>query len=106
MFIFFQRVILRQPKPYPERKERKIPAWDKKPLALIKDWYYSYNKRWRFHRNTLRIQMEDVDGRWRDSGMSELLNINTKIHADFREYMDIVSKMQTSFSSLNCPTRC
>ena len=93
------------PKPYPERKERKIPAWHKKPLALIKDWYYSYNKRWRFHRKTLRIQMKNVDGRWRDSGMSELLNINTKIHADFREYMDIVSKIPNSFSNLNCPAR-
>ena len=78
------------PGPYPDRRER-ADYKGKKPLPLIGDWYYSYSKRWRFHKESLRLMMEDVDGRWRDTGMSELLTINPKIHADFREYMDILS---------------
>lgn len=76
------------PGPYPQRRER-AEYKGKRPLPLIGDWYYSYNKRWRFHKESLRLMMEDVDGRWRDTGMSELLAINPKIYLDFKEYLDI-----------------
>lgn len=75
------------PKPYAERRER-AEYKGKRPLPLIEDRYYSYNKRWRFHKDTLQLQMLDVGGRWRDASMNELLTINPKIHCDFRDYMD------------------
>ena len=78
------------PKPYPERRER-ADYKGKKPLPLIKDWYYSYNKRWRFHKDTLQLMKKDFDGKWLDTEMSELLEINPKIYKDFREYMDTYS---------------
>lgn len=78
------------PGPYPKRRER-AEYKGKRPLPLIGNWYYSYNKRWRFHKETLLLQMEEVDGRWRHASMSELLEINSNIYRDFREYMDAVS---------------
>ena len=83
------------PGPYPDRRERSEYK-GKKPLALIGDWYYSHNKRWRFHKDTLRLMMEEVDGRWRDTGMSELLELNPKIHVDFKVYMDIYASQAFS----------
>lgn len=78
------------PMPYPERKERQE-AKGRKPLPLINDWYYSYNKLWKFHRNTLRLMSKDLDGLWHDTNMSALYEINPKIHADFREYIHITT---------------
>ena len=84
------------PKPYPDRRKRAEYMWDHKPLPLIKDWYYSYNKRWRFHRETLILQMEDEAGMWRDTSMPVLMSINMKIYRDFREYMDQLTQIQFS----------
>lgn len=73
------------PKPYPERKERKERKCKEKPLAFVKGWYYSYNKRWRLNRETEQVQCEGVDGGWQNSNMQELLNINPKIHVAFNK---------------------
>lgn len=78
------------PKPYPKRRER-ADYKGKKRLPLIRGWYYSYNKKWRFHKDTLRLMKKDFDGNWIDAGMSELLEINSKVYKDFREYMDVCS---------------
>ena len=78
------------PKPYPKRRER-AEYKGKKPLPLIRGWYYSYNRKWRFHSETLSLMKEDFDGKWIHSEMSELLEINPKIYKDFREYMDAYS---------------
>ena len=87
------------PKPYPDRKERTEYMWDKQPLPLIEDWYYSFNKRWRFHRETLMLQMQDEIGKWRDSSMSILMDINLKIYRDFREYMDHLAYLHLNINS-------
>lgn len=78
------------PKPYPDRKER-AEYKGPKPLPRIKDWYYSFNRRWKFHSATLHLKMQELGGRWRDSTMEELFRINPKIHRDFRYYMDGLS---------------
>lgn len=79
-----------KPKPYKERRER-AEYKGPKPLPLIKGWYYSYNKLWRFHQDTLRLMKCEIDGRWREASMSELLEANPKIHKDFQDYMDAAS---------------
>lgn len=84
------------PKPYPERRKR-TDSFDwglGKPMKLIKGWYYSYNERWRFHRETFRIKMRELCGRWRDSNLEELFDINPKIHRDFCHYMTVMSKFR------------
>lgn len=73
------------PLPYPKRRKRQDYK-GKKPLPLIGKWYFSYNKRWKFHKETYELYMEDVDGRWRRSSYSELIEINPKIHFAFKEY--------------------
>ena len=71
------------PMPYPDRKKRAEPKYDR-PMPLIKGWFYSFNKRWRFNRDTFEVQKEDVGGEWRYSTMDELRNINKAIYKDFQ----------------------
>ena len=77
-----------RPAPYPERKKR-ASYKGKRPLPVIGMWVYSYNKRWRFHKETHRLMMQEECGRWRDTNMAELFGINTQIHRDFNEYMQL-----------------
>lgn len=103
---FRETVLQLFPGPYPKRRKRK-PYKGKRPLPYLDGWYYSYNKRWRFHKDTLRLMMEDVDGSWRHASMSELLEINSKIYHDFRDWMDAATshvmeafrELRASFSS-------
>lgn len=74
------------PKPYAERRER-AECKGPRPLPKIQGWFYSYNKRWRFHEDTLELMMEEPGGRWRYTNMEELYAINPKIHRAFKEYM-------------------
>ena len=82
------------PKPYPQRKERKIPY--PKQMKCVKGWYYSHNKLWRFHRETFRLQMCEHGGRWRDSSMNELQKINPSIHHDFNDYISEICTIRDS----------
>lgn len=75
------------PKPYAERRERKLEECiTKKAMKLIKGWYYSFNGLWRFNRDTYDIQMKDDNG-WRYTTHEELHRINKHIHHDFCVYI-------------------
>ena len=89
------------PKPYPERRNR-LPSAQiiPKPMKLIKDWYYSHNKLWRFHRKSFRVQLCEHDGRWRESNLQELSSINPSIHQDFLEYMHHIREAHRSFAEV------
>jgi len=93
------------PQPYPEKHERQARQWYEKPLPLINGYYYAYNRRWRFSRENLRVQMEDVCGKWRYASMSELLEINPQIHRAFTEYIDRLARMMQD-SNLYTTARC
>ena len=85
------------PKPYPERRKRKSSESKfGKQMKLIKDWYYSFNELWRFHRETFQIQMRELGGRWRDSNLEELLDKNKSIHRDFLDSMERISLVRRS----------
>jgi len=83
------------PKPYPKRKDR---AEDKgkKPLPRIGDWYYSYNRRWCFHKDNFHVLKKDEFGKWRDSSMQELYKVNVTIHRDFNDYMSAYASEEFS----------
>ena len=87
------------PKPYSERRERKPAEWKfGKQMKLIRGWYYSYNELWRFNQETFQIKMRELGGRWRDSTLEELSNINKSIHRDFLEYMNRISEVRKSLA--------
>ena len=90
----FRRTIFKLfPMPYPERRER-AEYKGKRPLALIGNFYYSHNKRWRFHKETLRLMVKEEGTRkWRDASSTELYRANPAIHRDFTEYMDMCSSV-------------
>lgn len=81
------------PGPYPKRRKR-AEYNGKRPLPLIKGWYYSFNMRWKFHKETLRLLMKEDDGKWRDAAMTELYRVNPAIHRDFNEYIDYMSSSE------------
>ncbi|MCG9133144.1 hypothetical protein J5I95_15815, partial [Candidatus Poribacteria bacterium] len=81
------------PGPYPKRR-RRSDYKGPKPLRCIKGWYYSHNKLWKFHEDTQRLMMKETDGRWRDSNMEELYNLNAAIHRDFHDYMSVTSSQE------------
>ena len=87
-----------KPSPYPKRRARKLDG-HKIPgdLPYIKGWYYSFNKLWRFQRDTHRLQMKPHElDKWRDASMYELEDINPKIHRDFQSYMDVLDVIARS----------
>ena len=76
------------PKPYPDRKERAPEVCvTKKAMKLIKGWYYSFNGLWRFEKETFRLQMRECGGRWIESNLKSLYQINKSIHHDFCDYL-------------------
>lgn len=75
------------PKPYPKRRKRAEPIYPT-TMKLKRGYYYSLNELWRFHRETLQVQMRELNGKWRDSDMEELFGINPKIYRDFNDSMD------------------
>ncbi|MYF99830.1 hypothetical protein F4212_11990 [Candidatus Poribacteria bacterium] len=91
------------PKPYPKRRERTPDESDKikKPLRFVKGWYYSYNKLWRFERESFRLQMRDGT-RWIESTYEKLRNINKSIHHDFLDYIQhIVALHRNKYEHLS-----
>ena len=87
-----------KPSPYPERRTRQLDG-HKVPGALpyIEGWYYSYNKQWRFQRDTHRLQMKPHElDKWRDASIYELERINPKIHRDFLSSMDALDAIARS----------
>ena len=77
------------PSPYPERRKRKAEYRRKRPMKFIEGFYYSFNERWRLHRDTLMIQMRDA-GSWRNSSEYELKRINSAIYKDFMDFTQIL----------------
>ena len=75
-----------KPSPYPKRRKRQLEA-ELPYLPLIKGWYYSFNKLWRFNKESFLLQKKELGGKWRDASMHELQTVNAKIHFAFTDAM-------------------
>ena len=83
------------PSPYPDRHPR-LEDDGQQGLPLIKGWYYSFNFKWRFHRETFRLQCRELGRKWRDASDTELMRVNPKIHADFLDYQTKIIEIRGS----------
>ena len=99
---FRRSVYQMYPKPYPDRRERTPEeCLTKRAMKCIKGWYYSFNNKWRFERDTYRLQMRDGKT-WLDTSFEKLLDINKSIHRDFCDYIRVLRSFHLAKSSADC----
>lgn len=77
------------PKPYETRRKRR--RENPKGLPCDKDFWYSFNRKWRVSREHGQIQrLVEGTSRWRSANEHECEQANPKIYKDFKVYIDLV----------------
>lgn len=79
------------PKPYKERRKRKVE--NVKGMRCDNIFYYSYNEKWRISRKTCEIHTKEA-GRWRHANQYELERANPKIYKDFMDLEQMLVAIQ------------